>query len=928
MVRRLSVVLCAVLALLSGTLPGTWTAAADAAGAAPVVPAPRPPGGGTPSMADSRQALAGAPRPTMRILVMGDSYSAGNGAGGYYGAAGCYRSHANYAEVFASTIGASPYDQPASVTNVACSGAVTADFRNSRAGRPPELSAVDHTYDLILLTIGGNDAYFSDIVKHCLVARTRTAKHCGPNLSRAEGMLKNGTLQRRITTVLKDIRAKANSGASIVLLGYPLLEGDSTYTLKSGDAPPVKVGKRLRTMGVQADALQAAVVKSLNPATGGGNFRFVSTQALFNGPPYHGLYAQKTNTKRWMVQPVIDASLATYMTWYHPNPTGWANEGRLLARTKGVPTSKTYPVITSRHLPDAVAGRAYTARLTTADNRPGTWSLTSGSLPAGLTLRGATISGVPRNSGYTELGVRFVDASGTSSKAGTDLLVNSPSVAGTWSSTRAPLPTGRGGPSGAVPTVSCGGPVCAGHALYPDTGGHHRYALLHLRNGVWETRDAPYPAGVERETGPFNTASVECDGQGDCVGGVTVHAASGEATAQVFWTLLNGVWTARKAPLPADADRLLSGPDSLSCGVDVCGGLGWYLGREDSAWHEVLWTWTRETGWQAAGAPLPPDIDGNADSGDQVFACGEGVCAVTAHYRDTAGVAHELLWTWRPLSGWSVRKAQLPAGATLEPNYAAVSCGSSVCAAVGLYRLSEQDWRSVVWTWQPSTGWDAGRTPPSPADATYPGQAYRMSCGGDVCVAPGSYYGPQSVFRNLVWVWTAHSGWSVQQPEPLGGAADRAGATYQQASCGATLCALTGSYKAAGGHVVTVLWTTTDGVTWTADENPGDLARNPQPPYVNHFELVGCGPTQCAAFVSYWDSTAKTTRNALLHTAGSAGAWSVDTPTPLPADAGEDPGQYLYETSCGTTTCVVTGSYYTDLSLQEYQGVIWTRTTE
>ncbi|MFI9245011.1 hypothetical protein ACIGXF_21040 [Streptomyces sp. NPDC053086] len=55
-------------------------------------------------------------------------------------------------------------------------------------------------------------------------------------------------------------------------------------------------------------------------------------------------------------------------------------------------------------------------------------------------------------------------------------------------------------------------------------------------------------------------------------------------------------------------------------------------------------------------------------------------------------------------------------------------------------------------------------------------------------------------------------------------------------------------------------------------------------------------------------------------------AWAADTSMVLPADAGEDPSQYLYASGCGTTSCVVTGSYYTDPAFQQYQGVMWART--
>ena len=94
----------------------------------------------------------------LRILVVGDSYSAGNGAGDYYGRAGCRRSHKNYAEDYAGLIEAAPYRQPASVTDAACSGATTSWFFNKESGRPPEISAVNHSYDVIFLTIGGNDS--------------------------------------------------------------------------------------------------------------------------------------------------------------------------------------------------------------------------------------------------------------------------------------------------------------------------------------------------------------------------------------------------------------------------------------------------------------------------------------------------------------------------------------------------------------------------------------------------------------------------------------------------------------------------------------------------------------------------------------------------------------------------------------------------
>jgi hypothetical protein len=67
------------------------------------------------------------------------------------------------------------------------------------------------------------------------------------------------------------------------------------------------------------------------------------------------------------------------------------------------------PVITTATLPPAVVGQPYSARLTTADNRNGSWSIASGNLPVGLSLIGDTISGKPTTQQTTSFAVGFLD---------------------------------------------------------------------------------------------------------------------------------------------------------------------------------------------------------------------------------------------------------------------------------------------------------------------------------------------------------------------------------------------------------------------------------------------------------------------------------------------------------------------------------------
>jgi lysophospholipase L1-like esterase len=72
----------------------------------------------------------------LKVVLLGDSYSAGNGARDskgerdYYGPKGCYRSHSNWAEQYVRQLRNSGYN--VTFVNRACSGAVTADLLNEK----------------------------------------------------------------------------------------------------------------------------------------------------------------------------------------------------------------------------------------------------------------------------------------------------------------------------------------------------------------------------------------------------------------------------------------------------------------------------------------------------------------------------------------------------------------------------------------------------------------------------------------------------------------------------------------------------------------------------------------------------------------------------------------------------------------------------
>lgn len=272
----------------------------------------------------------------LSIVVLGDSYSSGNGAGSYTGTPECRRSSANYARRFEQLVEAGPTHAPTTVNTVACSGAVTADITRARGGQPAQVDAVTSNVDAVFLTIGGNDAGFSSIVGSCLLVVTRDAGRCETALATAERMVADGTLAARLTTALTAIRAHADRLTRIVLVGYPYLEGDPYYIVPATTpgTPAVAAGARVRALSDAGARAGEQVVTALNAAQGTTTNVFVPTTGAFAG---HELYATQLNPSRWSVAPFTDAGLGDLDLWYHPNAAGHAAIAQALYDDARVP---------------------------------------------------------------------------------------------------------------------------------------------------------------------------------------------------------------------------------------------------------------------------------------------------------------------------------------------------------------------------------------------------------------------------------------------------------------------------------------------------------------------------------------------------------------------------------------------------------------
>ncbi len=143
----------------------------------------------------------------VRYVALGDSYSAGVGAGSYVSSSGsCDRSTRSYPQLWAGT------HHPAAYTFVACSGATTGSVIGS------QLSALSSATTLVSITVGGNDVGFSSVMETCVLSSTGT---CVSAIDTAEAEM-TSKLPGELDAVLGDIAADAPH-ARVVVLGYPEL---------------------------------------------------------------------------------------------------------------------------------------------------------------------------------------------------------------------------------------------------------------------------------------------------------------------------------------------------------------------------------------------------------------------------------------------------------------------------------------------------------------------------------------------------------------------------------------------------------------------------------------------------------------------------------------------------------------------------------
>ena len=221
-----------------------------------------------------------------RYVALGDSYSAGLGAGGTDSAGACRRSSASFPALWSSAHG------PASFASAACAGATTSSVLSS------QISSLSRDTTLVSITVGGNDVGFSAIMTSCALHGTTA---CVSAVDQAESQAVTA-LPGRLDATYQAISARA-PGARVVVLGYPdFYQLHTWFCLGLSETARAKIDEGIDVVNSQLAA-----------AAGRHGFPYADVRAAFVGH-------QLCSGSKWLH--AVD--LADLAESYHPTASGQA----------------------------------------------------------------------------------------------------------------------------------------------------------------------------------------------------------------------------------------------------------------------------------------------------------------------------------------------------------------------------------------------------------------------------------------------------------------------------------------------------------------------------------------------------------------------------------------------------------------------------
>ena len=218
-------------------------------------------------------------------VALGDSYSSGTGTRTYLGdGTSCQRSVYAYPSLISSARGYA-------LNFRACSGAKVADVRST------QLSALTPSTGYVTISVGGNDANFTNVLTTC--ALPGWASNCNAAIDGAQRII-SATLPSSLASLYAAIRSGAPS-AKVVVVGYPRIFNGEDCNLLTWFSPSEE-----SRLNQTADQLNAR----LSAAASAAGFSFANPTSRFVG---HAV----CDSPEWLnglSNPVGES--------YHPNRTG------------------------------------------------------------------------------------------------------------------------------------------------------------------------------------------------------------------------------------------------------------------------------------------------------------------------------------------------------------------------------------------------------------------------------------------------------------------------------------------------------------------------------------------------------------------------------------------------------------------------------
>jgi lysophospholipase L1-like esterase len=218
--------------------------------------------------------------------ALGDSYSSGVGAGSYGSSGDCKRSANAYPQLWANAHAGT------TLQFLACSGAKTSDALT-------QIGSINSGTTLVTISIGGNDAGFTDVITTCTLGSDQT---CIDRVNTAKTYV-NSTLPPLLDNVYAKIKAKAPD-ARLLVVGYPVF-----YTVPGNCSGGLSAAKRT-AIDSGSDAIDAVLASRASAA----GATFVDPRGNFTG---HNLCASGTAYLHGLTFPIDES--------YHPTVAGQAS---------------------------------------------------------------------------------------------------------------------------------------------------------------------------------------------------------------------------------------------------------------------------------------------------------------------------------------------------------------------------------------------------------------------------------------------------------------------------------------------------------------------------------------------------------------------------------------------------------------------------